>query len=146
MRQTPGVVSHCFALKGHDTTMKQEDGLFQGPPIQLFFFCKVMPGGGQVDNLVLVADSQFQVLVSKACGVPDLIVQHENSFASWRAGERGRERCYLGSRSSFPFLESGLSSAFTASGPVLWLAARCSPVREDAGKPSCLDLTIPRLK
>lgn len=47
-----------------------------------------MAGCGQVNNLVLVADSQFQVLVSKACGVPDLIVQQEDSLASWKAGER----------------------------------------------------------
>lgn len=105
-----------------------------------------MAGCGQVDNLFLVADSQFQVLVSKACGVLDLIVQHENSLTSWRAGERGREWCSLGSQSSFPLLGSGLSSAFTAGAPVVWLTARCSPVREDAGKTSCLDLTIPHLK
>lgn len=62
-----------------------------------------MGGCGQVNNLVLMALSQFEVLISRACGVPDLMVQ-QNSLASWKAGERAREHCYLGSQSSFALL------------------------------------------
>lgn len=46
----------------------------------------------------------------------------------------------------FHFWGPGSPVLSLASGPVLWLAARCGPVHEDAGKTSCLDLTIPRLK
>lgn len=37
MKQVPSTVLHCFALKDHNTTMKQEGRLFQELPIQLFF-------------------------------------------------------------------------------------------------------------
>lgn len=105
-----------------------------------------MAGCGQVNNLFLVADSPFQVLASKACGVPDLVVQHENSLASWRAGERGRERNGGTWAHGLLFHSWGVGSPVLSLQVVRYygLAARCSPVQGDAGKPA--DMTVPRLK
>lgn len=70
-----------------------------------------------------------------------MIVQHENSLTSWRAGERGRDWCYLGSWLSLLLLGPGLSSASTASGAVLWLtAALCASL---LAKP--VDSAVPHL-